>query len=92
MPGAANLLSMLGAISGEKVETLAGRYSQYGPLKNDVADAVTELLEPIQQRYGELSSDPLTVAKILQRGAEKAQGVAAVTLDRARTNIGLLQS
>jgi tryptophanyl-tRNA synthetase len=90
LPGAANLLSMLGAISGESPADLATRYSQYGPLKTDVADAVVGLLEPIQARYEELAADPSTVAKILERGAEKAQSVAAVTLARARTNIGLL--
>src|SRR6476619_3844713 len=89
-PGAANLFSILGAVTGENPDALAGRYSQYGPLKNDVADAVAGLLEPIQQRYRELSADPSTVAKILERGADKAQSVASVTLARARTNIGLL--
>ena len=69
---------------------MAGNYSQYGPLKADVTEAVIALLEPIQQRYRELSADPATVAKILERGAEKAQTVAAVTLDRARRNVGLL--
>jgi len=89
-PGAANLFSILGAVTGETADALAGRYSQYGPLKNDVADAVAGLLEPIQLRYRELSEDPSTVAKILERGSEKAQSVASVTLARARTNIGLL--
>ncbi|HEX4821078.1 MAG TPA: tryptophan--tRNA ligase [Acidimicrobiales bacterium] len=89
-PGAANLFSILGAVTGESTDEIAGRYSQYGPLKNDVADAVAGLLGPIQQCYEELSADPSTVAKILERGAEKAQSVASVTLARARTNIGLL--
>ena len=89
-PGAANLLSILAACTGDDPDTLAGNYSQYGPLKGDVTEAVTALLEPIQQRYAELSADPATVAKILERGAEKAQAVAAATLDRARRNVGLL--
>src|SRR4029079_16222651 len=37
-PGAANLFWILGAGPGETPDALAGRYSQYGPLKNDVAD------------------------------------------------------
>jgi len=89
-PGAANLLSILSACTGDSIESLSGKYSQYGPLKNDVTGAVVAVLEPIQQRYAELSADPSTVAKILARGAEKAQSVAAVTLQRARNNIGLL--
>ncbi|MEY2421293.1 MAG: tryptophanyl-tRNA synthetase [Acidimicrobiaceae bacterium] len=89
-PGAANLLSILAACTASDPDVLAANYSQYGPLKGDVTDAVTAVLEPIQQRYRELSADPATVAKILERGAEKAQSVAAVTLDRARRNVGLL--
>ena len=91
-PGAANLLSILAACTGGSSAELATRYTQYGPLKADVTDAVVALLEPIQQRYRELSADPATVAKILERGAEKAQTVAGATLARARTNIGLLDA
>jgi tryptophanyl-tRNA synthetase len=89
-PGAANLLSILSASTGQSIESLARNYSQYGALKSDVTDAVVALLEPIQQRYRDLSDDPATVGKILERGAEKAQTVAAVTLERARRNIGLV--
>jgi tryptophanyl-tRNA synthetase len=89
-PGVSNLLSILGACTGESPDDVANRYTQYGPLKTDTADAVTELLRPIQDRYRELASDPVTVAKILDKGAEKAQGVASVTLERAKRNIGLV--
>ena len=89
-PGAANLLSILAACTGGTSANLATKYSQYGPLKADVTEAVVGLLEPIQQRYRELSADPATVAKILERGAEKAQTVASATLARARNNIGLV--
>jgi tryptophanyl-tRNA synthetase len=89
-PGAANLLSILAATTGGSADELAGNYSQYGPLKADVVEAVTATLTPIQVRYRELAADPGTVAKILAQGAEKAQSVASVTLARARDHIGLL--
>jgi tryptophanyl-tRNA synthetase len=89
-PGVSNLLSILGACTGEAPDAIASRYTQYGPLKTDAADAVSELLGPIQERYGALAADPTTVAKILERGAEKAQAVASVTLERAKRNIGLV--
>jgi tryptophanyl-tRNA synthetase len=89
-PGVSNLLSILGACTGESPDEIAGRYTQYGPLKSDTADAVAELLRPIQDRYFELTADRGTVAKILERGAEKAQLSASVTLDRAQRNIGLV--
>jgi tryptophanyl-tRNA synthetase len=49
-----------------------------------------ELLAPIQARYAELSSDPGTMAKVLDDGAERARAVASVTLRTAQRNAGLL--
>src|SRR3546814_15084869 len=42
-PGVSNLLSILAACTGDTPEALAGRYSQYGPLKTDAAAAALEL-------------------------------------------------
>jgi tryptophanyl-tRNA synthetase len=89
-PGVANLLTILAASSGGDPAALADRYEQYGPLKSDTAAAVVELLRPVQQRYRELADDPATTAKLLERGAEKAQAVAAPTLARAKAAVGLL--
>ena len=47
-PGVSNLLEILGAATGQKPDALAKGYTQYGPLKSDAADAVIELLTPIQ--------------------------------------------
>ena len=89
-PGVANLLSILAAATGGNPEELAGRYSQYGPLKADTAEAVVELLRPLQARYAELEADPAAVTKALALGAEKAQAIAAATLARVKTALGLL--
>jgi len=89
-PGVSNLLSILGACTGRTPEESAAGYSQYGPLKNDTAAAVVELLRPIQQRYRELADDPAETARLLAIGADKAAAVAAPILQRARTAIGLL--
>jgi len=89
-PGVSNLLSILGAATGEDPVALADRYDQYGPLKSDTADAVVALLEPIQQRFAELAADPDHVAKILTTGADKARALAAPRLAAAREAIGLL--
>ena len=63
-------------------------YDQYGPLKADTAEAVVELLRPIQTRYAELAADPGGTAAILAKGAEKAQAVAGPTLARAEVRVG----
>src|SRR5215213_659270 len=89
-PGVANLLAVLAAATGRRPEDVAEGYSQYGPLKADTAEAVVELLRPVQERYQELASDPEAVRATLRRGAEKAEAVAARTLARARDAVGLL--
>jgi tryptophanyl-tRNA synthetase len=89
-PGVSNLLTILAACTGSDPVALAGRYSQYGPLKADAAAAVVEALRPIQARYADLEADPAALEKILSAGAERAGGVAAATLTRARAAVGLL--
>jgi tryptophanyl-tRNA synthetase len=89
-PGVSNLLSILSAVTGTSPEDLAGRYTQYGPLKADTAEAVIEVLRPVQERYQELAADPAGTAGVLAAGAERAQQVASVTLARARNAVGLL--
>ncbi len=91
-PGVSNLLSILGAATGREPEAVADAYEQYGPLKADTAEAVVELLRPIQGRITELATDPGATQSLLQVGAEKARAVAAGVVERAKTNIGLLPS
>ncbi len=88
-PGVSNLLEMLAAATGGTPEALAGRYSSYGQLKQDLAEALVELLRPVRRRVAELESDPGTVAAILDKGAAKAHDLATPVLSRARSAIGL---
>ena len=89
-PGVSNLLEILGAATGRTPAEAAVGYSQYGPLKADTADAVVELLRPVQERYAELVADPAGTADILEKGAAKARAVASATLARAKDAVGLL--
>ena len=89
-PGVSNLLTILAVATGRQPEKVADGYSQYGPLKKDTAEAVVELLAPLQARFRELSGDPAATAAVLHRGAAKAGTVAGATLAAARDAIGLL--
>jgi tryptophanyl-tRNA synthetase len=91
-PGVSNLLEILSACTGESLEALAGRYTQYGPLKSDTGEAVIEMLRPIQARYHELMGDRGEMQSLLRKGALKAGAVAASTLERAQSAIGMLPS
>ena len=89
-PGVSNLLDILSASTGKSVEELASQYSQYGALKSDTGDAVIAVVEPIRTRFQELMQDKGELARLLSIGNERARNVAAVTLQRAHSAIGLL--
>jgi tryptophanyl-tRNA synthetase len=88
-PGVANLLDILAAATHGDPAALAGNYTRYGPLKADAAEAVIELLRPLQARYAELTADPGETARILALGADKARKLASATMVRVRDRLGL---
>ncbi|MGZ3100606.1 tryptophan--tRNA ligase [Streptomyces sp. H72] len=89
-PGLANLLEILAACTGGEPAALAGAYDSYGALKKDTAEAVVEVLRPVQGRHKELCADPGHVERVLREGAMKARAMARPTVDAAYRAIGLL--
>ena len=89
-PGVSNLLELLATIQKRSPQQVAEDYTQYGPLKADVAEAVMSVVEPIQDAYARWSADPGTVTDVLRAGASKADDMARKTLSRAYDAIGLL--
>jgi tryptophanyl-tRNA synthetase len=68
---------------------LAERYDRYGPLKANTAEAVIELLRPLQVRFAELAADPGETDRILAHGADRARKTAGATMVRVRDRLGL---
>ena len=89
-PGVSNLLELLAVASGTTPQALAEKYSRYGPLKDDAAAAVVEMVRPLRTRYDELSAEPEYVRRVLVDGAERARAVADATYRKAAAAIGLL--
>src|SRR5438445_13509524 len=52
-PGVSNLIEIFSVATGEAIAAIEARYDSqgYGQFKQDVAEAVVELLAPIQERY-----------------------------------------
>ena len=88
-PGVANLLEIHAAVTDRTPQAVADEYEQYGALKVATGEAVLAVLDPIRLRYQELMNDRGD-RRLLRVGADKARAVAAVTLDRAHTNIGMV--
>jgi tryptophanyl-tRNA synthetase len=89
-PGLANLLEILASCTGGNPSELSGVYESYGALKKDTAEAVVEVLRPVQERHKELCADPGYVEGVLRDGAERARAMARPTVDAAYRAIGLL--
>jgi tryptophanyl-tRNA synthetase len=89
-PGVSNLLEILAACEGGNPEAVSGVYDSYGALKKDTAEAVVELLRPVQERHKQLCADPAYVEGVLRQGAERAREMARPRVDTAYRAIGLL--
>src|SRR3954454_22880968 len=81
-PGVSNLIEIMSVATGESFDAIEARYDGqgYGPFKNDVADAVVALLDPIRKRYDELRADEGELRRLLAVGADKARKASAPTL------------
>ncbi|MET7852087.1 tryptophan--tRNA ligase [Streptomyces avermitilis] len=91
-PGVSNLLEILAACEGGSPEALSGVYTSYGALKKDTAEAVVELLRPLQERHKALCADPGYVEGVLRDGARRARELARPRVDAAYRAIGLLEA
>ncbi|MFM7666291.1 MAG: tryptophan--tRNA ligase, partial [Actinomycetota bacterium] len=85
-----NLLEILATATDSSPSAVATKYSQYGALKSDAGAAVIAMLAPIRARYQELMNDRGELARLIRRGDERAEAVAAATLARAHAAIGIL--
>ena len=92
-PGVTNLIDIMTVATGESAEAIEARYDGggYGQFKDDVADAVVELLAPIQERYRRAArrpgrADPAARA----RRREGARGSAAPTLRAMYERMGFV--
>jgi tryptophanyl-tRNA synthetase len=91
-PGVSNLLEILAAAGrADSPAEVAARFEGrgYGDLKGAVAEAVVELLSPIQERYVELRPDQAAIEATLEAGAEKAREIASGTLAEVRERMGI---
>ena len=81
-PGITNLIEIMSVATGEASEAIEARYDSSGSarFKEDVAEAVVALLEPVRARYEELVADPGELERLLRLGADKAREASAPTL------------
>lgn len=74
-------------------EELAAKYRGgnfgYGHAKQALFEAYMDFFAPMRKRREELEKDPGYIQSILKKGAEKANAIAAETLEEVRKAVGL---
>ncbi len=90
-PGIANLIDVYAVARGVEPEAVEREFdgAGYGDFKKAVAEAVVELLVPVQERYVELRPDEAVLEETLAAGAEKARSLAAPVVAEVRDRMGI---
>jgi tryptophanyl-tRNA synthetase len=91
--GISNLIEIMSVATGQSLAEIESRYdgTGYGQFKEDVAEAVVQLLAPIQERYRELRSDDAELQRLLGIGADKAREASAPTLTAMYERMGFVR-
>jgi tryptophanyl-tRNA synthetase len=91
--GVSNLIEIFAVATGSSIPEIESRYdgAGYGQFKEDVAEAVVELLSPIQERYNALRADEDELRRMLAVGAEKARAASAPTLESMYERMGFVR-
>ncbi len=89
--GVINLLAIFQGFSGWTTEQMEAHFAgmRYGDLKKQVAEMIVSHLEPLQQRYREITSDPAYLAGVLREGAERVSPIADATVRLVKQRMGL---
>jgi tryptophanyl-tRNA synthetase len=88
-PAITNLLTIYQLLTGQSPDEIEAHFSDrgYAQLKQGLADATIEFLNPLQQRVRAIDDEQLTA--ILEKGAAKARGIAKITLEAVKEKMGL---
>lgn len=91
-PECQNLLGIYQLLSNQSKEAVAAECKEmgWGQFKPLLAETTVEALRPIQERYDELMSDRTYLTQVLADGKERAQAVAAPTLQKVKNAMGFM--
>ncbi|MEL7226255.1 MAG: tryptophan--tRNA ligase, partial [Cyanobacteria bacterium J06576_12] len=91
-PECQNLLGIYQLLSNQSKEVVAAECKEmgWGQFKPLLAETAVEALRPIQEKYDELMSDRTYLTQVLSDGKERAQSVAAPTLQKVKDAMGFM--
>ena len=91
-PGISNLLTIHSSLSGKSITELENEFTGkgYGDFKAAVAEVVTSYFAPVREKTNALLADERNLLEILDAGSAKAHAVAADTLAKTYSALGLV--
>ena len=91
-PGVANLMNIYAAVTGKAFDEIEQEFDGkgYGAFKPAVADAVIEMLRPIQAEATRILSDKAYLQSVYKDGAERASRIARKTLRKVYKKVGFV--
>ena len=91
-PGISNLVNMYSLITGTTVQAVEKQFEGklYSDFKSELGNVTAEYLEPIQQKYAEISKDKTYLESVLTKGAESAYYRARKTLTKVYRKVGFI--
>ena len=89
-PAINNLLTIYHLLTEKTPDEIEAHFGGHGyaKLKADLADVAIEFLKPFQERVSAIDDGKLD--EILERGAARAEAIAAATLVQAKAKMGLI--
>jgi len=92
-PGISNLMTIYSLVTNMSIKSIEKSFcgKMYSDFKQDLADSLIEVLEPIQDQYNEIIQDKEYLANILERGAQNAFYIARKTLSKVYRKVGFVK-
>ena len=92
-PGVANLMEIYAACTGKTFDEIEAEFEGkgYGAFKPAVADAVIEMLRPIQAEASRILADKAYLQSVYKEGAERASYIARKTLRKVYKKVGFVE-
>ena len=92
-PGVANLMQIYAAATGKTFNEIEREFDGqgYGAFKPAVADAVIEMLRPIQAEASRILADKAYLQSVYRDGAERASYIARKTLRKVYKKVGFVE-
>lgn len=91
-PGIKNLISIYSVCKNVSPEEVVAKFENegYGVFKEAVADAVIDVLKPVQDKFHELMNNKTYLEEVYKAGADRAERVARKTLRKMYKKVGFI--